>query len=461
MVNLRVEKSLISPRLQALGNISSAKGGSVVYVMSRDQRVQDNHALLAAQQKALELKLPLAVVFVLHVVNASRAREHYNFMLSGLVEVEKYLKDYNIPFIMLIGQPYERLSGAFGHIKPAAVYFDFNPLKGPRALRQKISNNYPVFCVDTHNIVPVWQASDKQEYAARTLRPKINKLLPDFLHEPPKLLKHPYKWPNNAIISINQLSDRIEAELASVKSNNTKILPQSGEIAAQRHLEDFIHNKLAGYAVNRNDPSKNSTSGLSPYLHFGQISSLRVMLMLQNALNADSKLQPDVDALVEEMVVRKGLSDNYCYYNQNYDNLAGAPDWARLTLAKHSVDPRSYVYALDELLAANTHDPAWNAAQRQLTSTGLMHGYMRMYWAKKVLEWSDSAEVALQNSIYMNDFYSLDGGDPNGYVGILWSIAGLHDRPWGERPIYGTVRSMVYDGLKRKFDVQKYINSQL
>jgi len=175
------------------------------------------------------------------------------------------------------------------------------------------------------------------------------------------------------------------------------------------------------------------------------------------AVVANAALQNDADALQEELVIRKELADNYCNYNQDYTTLRGAPEWSRRTLQKHETDPRNYIYSLQELETASTHDLAWNAAQRQLTATGKMHGYMRMYWAKKVLEWSKDAQEAQQKLIYLNDFYSIDGGDPNGYVGALWSIAGLHDRPWGERPVYGTVRSMVYNGLKRKFDIEAYI----
>ena len=436
----------------------TANSESVIYVMSRDQRIHDNHALLSAQQKAIELGLPLAIVFVLHEVGAKRAREHYDFMLDGLARLEESLVGYNIPFIMLIGDTYERLMAAFKHFKPAYVYFDFSPLRAPMVLQEKIAKSYNAACVDTHNIVPIWRTSDKQEYAARTIRPKIIKLLGTYLKQPAKLTVHPHQWPGGGLLGVGQLQTRIAVELENLRYNGTNISVPSGEQAARQHLNDFIRNNLAGYAVNRNDPSLAVTSGLSPYLHFGQISSMRVMLALDEALNTDSSLQIDVDALAEEMIIRKELSDNYCYYNENYDSMAGAPSWAVNTLHKHIADPRPYIYSLDELCAANTHDPAWNAAQRQLMSTGLMHGYMRMYWAEKVLEWSPNAETALENLIHMNDFYSLDGGDPNGYVGILWSVAGLHDRPWGERPIYGTVRCMVYDGLKRKFDIQKYID---
>jgi deoxyribodipyrimidine photo-lyase len=172
--------------------------------------------------------------------------------------------------------------------------------------------------------------------------------------------------------------------------------------------------------------------------------------------DAETSLQHGVDALIEEMIVRKELADNYCYYNPHYDSLEAAPAWARDSLDKHRGDAREFLYSKEQLEEGSTHDPAWNAAQRQLRKTGKIHGYMRMYWAKKVLEWTESPEQAIVYLIYLNDHYSIDGGDPNGYAGILWSVAGVHDRPWQERSVFGVIRYMNYAGLKRKFDIQAY-----
>lgn len=446
----------LKTRLQKLSdNWQDDTGKSVLYVMSRDQRVADNHALLAAQKHACKLKLPLAVIFCLYPKAGNRAREHYEFMLAGLKEVEQTLAAKNIPFIMVIGPPKERLSGVIHHFKPAVAYVDFNPLRGTQKLAANLAKLCPVIVVDTHNVVPVWVTSQKQEYAARTIRPKIHKHLAEYVLEPASLKAHPHPW-NGPIIRLTTLEPKIAELICGLPTNGTKNTIKSGEKAALRVLDDFIVNKLKGYALQRNDPSINGLSGLSPYLHFGQLSSLRVVLQLLTALSNNASLQPDVDALIEEMVVRKELSDNYCFYNAKYDSLAGAADWAQSTLLKHSSDRREFIYTKEQFEHAETHDSAWNAAQKQLTKTGKMHGYMRMYWAKKILEWSESPEQAVQIAIYLNDFYSIDGGDPNGYVGILWSIAGLHDRPWGERPVYGTIRCMVYGGLKRKFDIAEY-----
>ncbi len=435
---------LLKTRIKKIGG-GGTTGNCVLYVMSRDQRVLDNHALLAAQKHALAKKLPLAVVFCLLPKTGIRAREHYGFMLKGLREVEASLATLNIPFMMLIGSAYERLGGVFYHVKPDAVYFDFNPLRGPQKLQKALANdaNFPCYVVDAHNVVPIWVASQKMEVGARTLRPKIHRLLATYLVEPERPQMHPYAWVG-PVIELALLDAHVKEVLKALRSNGTKSMFESGETAARKAFERFKNSGLKTYAEDRNNPTKDGLSNLSPYLHFGQISSLRVALEASN------------ETLIEEMIIRKELSDNWCYYNENYDKLEGGPQWAQNSLAKHASDTREFLYTIEEFAAAKTHDPAWNAAQKQLTATGKMHGYMRMYWAKKVLEWSASPRQAIEILIYLNDFYSLDGGDPNGYTGIMWSVVGVHDRPWGERPVYGVIRCMVYTGLKRKFDVAAY-----
>jgi deoxyribodipyrimidine photo-lyase len=320
----------------------------------------------------------------------------------------------------------------------------------------------------------VWVLSDKREVGAYTIRPKIHKRLAEFLVEPERVVTHPHQWPGR-VQTLEELSAHIQAVVATIPENGTVVQWLSGERAAYRHLEEFIANKLECYAVDRNDPASGSQSDLSPYLHFGHISSLRVALRLREVLlergadlhflsspkmpkpeDAETSLQHGVDALIEEMIVRKELADNYCYYNPHYDSLEAAPAWARDSLDKHRGDAREFLYSKEQLEEGSTHDPAWNAAQRQLRKTGKIHGYMRMYWAKKVLEWTESPEQAIVYLIYLNDHYSIDGGDPNGYAGILWSVAGVHDRPWQERSVFGVIRYMNYAGLKRKFDIQAY-----
>ena len=218
-----------------------------------------------------------------------------------------------------------------------------------------------------------------------------------------------------------------------------------------------MQKKLASYETQRNDPTVDGQSNLSPYLHFGHISAQRVAFDIQES-DAPKK---DKDVFLEELIVRRELSDNFCFYNENYDSFEGFPSWARTSLAKHRNKPREYIYSREQFEYASTHDKLWNAAQREMVTLGKMHGYMRMYWAKKILEWSKSPELAMEIAIYMNDKYELDGRDPNGYTGIAWSIGGVHDRAWGERRIFGKVRFMSYHGCKGKFDTEQYIKRNI
>lgn len=455
---------------------ANESGSMVVYVMSRDQRVRDNFALLAAQRAAMQKKVPLLVLFNVLPRTGWRAQEHIIFMLQGLENVAASLGALNIPFIMTSETSSSALANHIATLDPAEVYFDFSPLAGPRKWAKNIAKILQVNCfvVDTHNIIPAWVGSDHQEFAAHTFRRKVHRHLGTYLVEPEQTVLHPYK------------SDRIPNSIGfdaaysiAQKYPNRSIGMQytSGEDAAHRHLELFISSNLETYALGRNDIADDKQSGLSPYLHFGQISSLRVALEVLHAAKTtpllleqpkmasagnSPSLSDGMNALFEEMIVRKELSDNFCLYTPDYLSIAGAPAWALDSLNQHLVDERTHTYSYEEFENAKTHDESWNAAQRELTRSGKIHGYMRMYWAKKILEWTQSPEQALDIAIQLNDSYSIDGGDPNGYVGILWSIAGLHDRPWTERPIFGKVRYMNEAGLRRKFDVNAYIrrNSQ-
>ena len=238
------ETELLKTRIKQL-KTSSVQGKCVLYVMSRDQRVQDNHALLAAQKHALAMNLPLAVVFCLYDKSGVRAREQYVFMLEGLRVVEKELEALNIPFMMLIGNPVEKINAVMHHTQPDAVYFDSNPLRGPRRLQQSVATEArcKIFVVDTHNIVPIWVASPKQEVGAYTLRPKLHKLFATYLVEPESLRNHPHEWPG-VIQTLETLKPMIADVLAQIPENNTHLSWQSGPVAALEHLESFIATKL-------------------------------------------------------------------------------------------------------------------------------------------------------------------------------------------------------------------------
>ncbi|BCX14206.1 MAG: deoxyribodipyrimidine photo-lyase [Candidatus Dojkabacteria bacterium] len=447
------------------------EGKSVIYVMSRDQRIHDNHALLLAQKLSEEKKLPLIVAFNLYPNVKNRNFKHYEFMLNGLKILQQNLNDLNIPFVVSVGKALDNYNLLEKQFDPSDMVFDFSPLRGPKKIKKVFSeqNKANVYVVDTHNIIPVWEASHKQEFAAYTIRPKILKLLDNYLVEPEKISKNNFFWKgevsprlyffdNSNIQEHETLWNKIFQSCNALKIPNYSFSFRPGEQDATKKLEFFLENKFSSYGESRNNPNENSISNLSPYIHFGMISSLRIALETikfceeNNLENSESK-----KSFLEELIIRKELSDNYCFYNNNYDNFNGLPDWGKETLNLHRKDKREFVYDLEQFEKAQTHDKAWNASQIQMMSEGKMHGYMRMYWAKKILEWSESPETAINVAIYLNDKYNLDGYDPNGYVGILWSIGGLHDRPWFERKIFGKIRYMNYNGLKRKFDVDSYI----
>jgi len=429
------------------------RAGPVVYWMSRDQRVRDNWALLHAQKRALQKKEPFAVVFCLVRTFLGATGRQYGFMLKGLQQVEEQLDKKNIGFFLLTGSPEDEIPKFVRKHGAGMLVTDFDPLRIKRAWKKAVTEkiNVPFHEVDAHNIVPCWAASPKQEYAAYTFRPKIKRAVPEFLCDFPRLRKHPIAWRSKtAKTNWSKPIKLLEVDRSIPEVD--WIMP--GEKAAHRALRHFVKNRLAHYERLRNDPTEDGQSNLSPYLHFGHLSAQRVALQVQSS---DAKRKAK-EAFLEELIVRRELSDNLCFYNKDYDSTACFPDWAGKSLADHQKDRRTYTYSCKQFEDAATHDDLWNAAQIEMVKTGKMHGYMRMYWGKKILEWTPTAEEALNVAIYLNDKYELDGRDPNGYAGVAWSIGGVHDRPWFERPIFGKVRYMSYGGCKSKFGVKAYIN---
>ena len=429
--------------------------GPVVYWMSRDQRVHHNWALLFAEYLSNESSQPLIVIFNLVPSYPAATLRHYDFMLKNLMQVEKKLEILNIPFFVLTGNPELEVPRFLANCKSGAVVSDFSPLKISRTWKKKVLENIslPFYEVDTHNIVPCREASNKLEFSARTIRPKINSELDTFLTNFPEMKRQamekktdapPVNW--NMLYKTLRVTTGVEPVLWI----------EPGEEAALKTLREFIDKRLNSYAEQRNDPNAHAVSNLSPYLHFGQISAQHVALEVQKS----SARQACKDTFLEELIIRRELADNYCFYNKHYNSLSGIHPWAKETLDRHRTDKRNYLYAADDLEKASTHDLLWNTAQTELRKTGKMHGYLRMYWAKKILEWTPSPETAFDIAIHLNDKYSLDGRDPNGYTGVAWSIGGVHDRPWFERPIFGKIRYMNYNGCVRKFNVNKYIKSQ-
>ena len=427
--------------------------GPVVYWMSRDQRVRDNWALLYAQRMALQAKAPLAVAVCIAPQFLDAPLRPYAFMLEGLRRVASELEAKNTAFILLSGDPGAQIPKFVLQARCSLLVTDFSPLSISRAWKRAVAGRIavPMHEVDAHNIVPCRRASEKLEFGAYTFRPKITRLLDEYLDEFPPLRRHPIPW-NAPVAGVAWTSvqtllkvDRAVGPVASV---------EPGEKPALKILKRFLESRLRSYDEAKNDPTLEGQSELSPYLHFGQISAQRVALEVRAA-----KAGQSAAGFIEQLIVRRELSDNFCWYNPRYDLFEGFPAWAQKTLNEHRKDKREHLYELSEFEAAATHDELWNAAQREMMRSGKMHAYMRMYWAKKILEWSRSPEEALAIGICLNDRYELDGRDPNGYVGVAWSIGGVHDRAWAERPVFGKIRYMNANGCRRKFDVKAYIDA--
>ncbi len=436
-------------RVKLLNNKNEKNGDYILYWMQSSQRTEFNHALEYSIIKANSLKKPILVFFGLTEKFPNSNLRNNSFMLEGLYEVKKSLEERNIEFVIWHKSPE---IGIINISKDASlVVVDKGYQKIERSWRQYSSDSLdcPLIEVETNTVVPVEEVSKKEEYSAATIRPKIKNIISKYMI--PLSMNVPIKNPSGIDFDSLDIED-LEGLIQSLKlDKSVKSTPEllGGTSEAKSHLDYFIRNKLDRYDQLRNNPNLSYLSNMSPYLHFGQISPLYI------ALKVSQTDSPGKDSYLEELIVRRELAINYTYYNQNYESFEGLPDWCKRTLRLHEKDFRDYVYSIKDFENSNTHDPYWNAAQNEMVFTGKMHGYMRMYWGKKVIEWSKTPEEAYQILIHLNDKFELDGRDPNGYTGIAWCF-GKHDRPWKERKIFGNIRYMNDKGLKRKFDPDAY-----
>lgn len=433
-------------------NRHEVRGGAyVLYWMQAAQRAEYNHALEYAIERANELKVPSLVAFGLTADFPEANARHYHFMLEGLRDVEKDLMRRGIRLVIRAQNPVRCIPPLAK--RACLVVVDEGHLRVQRQWRAEVAEaiDCPLIEVETNLIVPVETVSEKENFSAGTFRPRIRRQLDTYLVP----LRHRKVRLPSLEMALESLDlsdiDRVIADLKVDRSVAAARGLAGGTAQAKRRLKDFISRKLDDYDASRNDPNLDGTSNLSPYLHFGQISPLYVALKVGEVQSAGK------DAFLEELIVRRELSFNFVYYNHQYDRFDCLPPWVRRTLEFHRRDRREYVYSLEEFETAKTHDPYWNAAQKEMTLTGKMHGYMRMYWGKKILEWSKSPEEGFRIAMALNNKYELDGRDPNGFAGVAWCF-GKHDRAWAERPVFGKVRYMNAAGLKRKFDPDAYVN---
>ena len=403
-IDFVIEQTINPARIFEFNN-KPIKDGEIIYFCERELRVKDNFALQFALQKSRELNLPLKII---HPKINYKYQPKQKFINSQIAQTERHFKQIGLDFEIIEKSSVEIIKT----LGPALLILDFNPILKRNYLKNA---DFKIYEVDGHNIIPARFISDKQEYSAVTMRRKIYYNISPFLTE-----------------FDNLTTEKVEADYV---------------------LEDFIKDKLSYYAEYKNDISKNVLSGLSKYLNLGFISSQRIALeVIRSEVDDINK-----ETFLEELIIRKELADNFCLYAKNFKDFSGVPLWAKMSLENHKYDIRSYIYSLEKLENAKTPDKLWNAAQIQLVKEGIIHGYLRMYWAKKILEWTPSPDEALKIAIYLNDKYAYDSPSANGYVGILWAMGGLHDRAFIDYPITGKIRRMTYDSLKRKYDLSEYL----
>jgi deoxyribodipyrimidine photo-lyase len=479
---------------------SGASGGWRIYWMQSAQRCRDNMALNWAASRCAADGANLAVAFFLSTTYPGANLRHFWFMIQGLGETAAELERMNIPFRIIAAPPWEVLP-LFNDL--TEVVTDRGYLRHLRLWRKKVASRLEargigLTQVESEVVVPADAVSDKQEYAAATIRRKITRQWLPYLegHDNPRdfFMGEPTEFhrfspgqmisggpgiPSSAgpfpgilpeelraLTAMGQFVDLLRKKGLSVPDD---AVPPSeefvgGSAAAHARLRRFLSETFPSYGEGRNDPATPSQSELSPYLHFGMISPLRVAweaVLAARELRQNPKLNPSavpdesLEAFLEELVVRRELAKNFVLHNPDYDRYEGIPAWAKASLDGHRGDPRQTVYTREQLERAETYDPYWNACQKEMLVSGKMHGYMRMYWGKKVIEWSPTPEQAFETLVYLNDTYELDGRDENGYAGISWCF-GTHDRGWAERAIFGKIRYMNDRGLERKFRIREY-----
>jgi deoxyribodipyrimidine photo-lyase len=437
-------------RIQELNENKTRPGVYVLYWMQASNRAHYNHALEYSIKVANSLNKPLIVYFGLYNEFPESNTRHYQFLIQGLNNTRYLLEKNNIKMVITKKLPPE---GALQMAEEASmIVTDRGYLPVQREWRQELSKNIecPLVQVESDVVVPIETVSSKEEYSAATIRRKINKYLDEFMTP----FKHSYIKNNSLDYDFESLPIEDVKKTMQLLDIREKVVPltgfQGGNTSAQKRFNYFLENKLDHFSDLRNDPTVDYLSHMGPYIHFGQISPLFLAFEVQKIKS------PGSAAYLEELIIRRELSMNFVYYDPDFDNFNCLPDWAKKTLLEHSRDPREYSYSLDELEKAQTHDPYWNAAQKEMVHFGKMHGYMRMYWGKKILEWTDNPLQAYPTALYLNNKYELDGRDPNGYAGVAWCF-GKHDRAWKERDIFGKVRYMNDNGLRRKFKIEKYL----
>jgi deoxyribodipyrimidine photo-lyase len=427
--------------------------------MQMFKRSSYNHALNFAIRQANERKIPLVVYEGLKYYYPWASDRFHTYILEGVEEKRKAFERLGIRYLFYLQQDKNSPKQTVARLaKDAALIVtdDFPCFIIPdhnAAIVEKA--NIPVYAVDSNGVIPL-SKFEKEEFAARTIRPKIKKLLPDYFiefQEEKIAVKAPnlkVDCPDTEVTSENiaKLVTGCDVD-HSVKSSQ---IYQGGTANGRKRLKFFIDKILPGYDISRNKPEIDGCSRLSSYLHFGFLSPLEIALAVRDA----DAPQAAKDAYLEELIVRRELSYNFTRFNKKHDSLASLPEWVQKTMREHADDKREIQFTLEEMENCETYDELWNASQREMNVSGEIHNYVRMLWGKNVIAWTRSYEEAFAALEHLNNKYCLDGRNPNSYAGILWCF-GKHDRPWMERPVFGKMRYMTTGSTGRKFDSKKYI----
>ena len=428
----------------------------VVYWMQRALRIADNPALDVAIEVGNTLGLPVVVFFSVIPNYPNANLRHYHFLEQSLRDAAEDAAERGVGFVVR-RPPDNKLEAFLEEVEAAMVVGDENPCREPERWRQVLSkkSKIPFWTVDADVVVPS-QIFNRSYVLLHHFRPHLNRELPKFLVEPKKIEPH-HRWTPPKGLSGFDLSEDITAGFNKLDRTIQPVDTFTGGAhAAIKRLGEFVRHDLADYDEKRNHPETAGTSCLSPYLHFGNISPLRIALAVEkSSLSSETKMK-----FIEQVIGWRELAVLFVRHEPNYDNWECAAPWVRKSLVEHAADQRTYRYTFEQLERSQTHDELWNAAQRQMVQTGWMHNYMRMYWAKMILCWAPDPATAFDWAVILNDRYQLDGRDPNGYAGIAWAIVGRHDRPWFNRPLFGLVRAMSGVSLARKFDAAAYIRQQ-
>ena len=453
-----LRKIAANPRiLVRRGGAPAPDAKCVVYWMQRSQRALDNPALDVAIEVANALDLPLVAYFSA-ISNFPHANlRHYVFLNQGLADIEEDLQQRRIGFIVR-RPPNNALQTLLAEVNAAIVIGDENPCREPERWRKVLANRLrmPYWTVDADVVVPSG-LFEKKMYALHIFKPKLYAELPKFLQDQPLLKPHREWQPPHALESFPVREDVTRGWTKFDRSVGPVDSFTGGTHAAVKRLHEFVEKELGAYDKTRNHPEVDGTSRLSPYLHFGHIGPITIALAVEKAFKEGKVPQAAHDSYISELIGWRELAVNFVKFTENYDSFDCAEPWARKTLMEHARDRREHLYPTEQLERAETQDELWNAAQKQMVKFGWMHNYMRMYWAKKILEWSPDPAKAFDTCVTLNDRYFLDGRDPNGYAGIAWSIVGKFDRPWFDRPIFGTIRYMSGASTGKKFNSKKYI----